>query len=386
MLKDLILVIVSLFTWGIGEGMFFYFQPLYLQQLGASPVAIGSIVGGTGILLVLTQIPAGYLGDRFGRRQFLWLSWVIGCIATWVMAASNSLPFFVIGILLYGLTGFVTPPLNSYLTHARGKWTVAQVIAAASAAYNLGAVAGPSIGGAIAEQHGIKTLYFVAAGIFLVSTVMIFFIDRQPVENRPHEGNSSQLLKNSRFIALLGVVFITLFATYLPQPLAQNFLQNEKSVSLSNIGLLGSIASLGNAVLILGLGNLRSRKGFLVGQSAVLVFALALWLGSGMPWFMVGYFLMGGYKALRSLSLALSRPLIHASQMGMAYGFIDTVASIAIILSPGLAGLLYEISPALMFPVSVILIGISIVLALIFIPVQEQTMDDVPVILENSAK
>ena len=41
MTKDLILVAVSLFTWGLGEGIFIYFQPLYLQKLGASPVAIG---------------------------------------------------------------------------------------------------------------------------------------------------------------------------------------------------------------------------------------------------------------------------------------------------------------------------------------------------------
>lgn len=383
MTKDLILVIVSLFTWGIGEGMFFYFQPLYLQQLGASPVGIGSIIGATGILLVLTQIPAGYLGDRFGRRQFLWLSWVIGCIATWVMAASNNLSFFIVGILLYGMTGFVTPPLNSYLTHARGNWTVAQAITFASAAYNLGAVAGPTIGGAIAEQYGIKPIYYIAAGIFLVSTIILFFIAKQPVEQRSSETRSNQLLKNTRFMVLLGVVFFTMFATYLPQPLAQNFLQNEKSVSLSNIGLLGSLGSLGNAVLLVTLGNLRSRRGFLAGQIAVLIFSLTLWLGTGLPWYMMGYFLIGGYKAIRSLSLALSRSLIHASQMGTAYGLIDTVASIAIILAPTLAGLLYEMDPSMVFLVAGVMILISIGLSLAFIPSKEQQIEETPVIVEK---
>ncbi len=383
MTKDLILVIVSLFTWGIGEGMFFYFQPLYLQQLGASPVGIGSIIGATGILLVLTQIPAGYLGDRFGRRQFLWLSWVIGCIATWVMAASNNLSFFIVGILLYGMTGFVTPPLNSYLTHARGKWSVAQAITFASAAYNLGAVAGPTIGGTIAEQYGIKPIYYIAAGIFLVSTIILFFIAKQPVEQRSPETRSNQLLKNTRFMVLLGVVFFTMFATYLPQPLAQNFLQNEKSVSLSNIGLLGSLGSLGNAVLLVTLGNLRSRRGFLAGQIAVLIFSLTLWLGTGLPWYMMGYFLIGGYKAIRSLSLALSRSLIHASQMGTAYGLIDTVASIAIILAPTLAGLLYEMNPSMVFMVAGVMILISIGFSLAFIPSKEQQIEETPVIVEN---
>jgi len=32
---DFILVNLSLITWGIGEGAFMYFQPLYLEELGA---------------------------------------------------------------------------------------------------------------------------------------------------------------------------------------------------------------------------------------------------------------------------------------------------------------------------------------------------------------
>ena len=112
----------SLFTWGIGEGLFFYFQPIYLQKLGASPVGIGSILGAAGLIMAFTQLPAGYLADRFGRRRLIWISWVTGCIATLIMASANSLNIFIIGILMYAFTSFVMPPMNSYITHARGKW------------------------------------------------------------------------------------------------------------------------------------------------------------------------------------------------------------------------------------------------------------------------
>ncbi len=64
----------SLLTWGIGEGMFFYFQPIYLQKLGASPIGIGSILGAIGLIMAFTQLPAGYLADRFGRRPLIWVS------------------------------------------------------------------------------------------------------------------------------------------------------------------------------------------------------------------------------------------------------------------------------------------------------------------------
>lgn len=55
--RDLILIAIALMTWGIGEGMFYFFQPLYLQQLGADPVMIGGILGLTGFVLTLTHLP-----------------------------------------------------------------------------------------------------------------------------------------------------------------------------------------------------------------------------------------------------------------------------------------------------------------------------------------
>jgi hypothetical protein len=36
MKRDLILVAIAMFAWGLGEGMFLYFQPLYLEELGAN--------------------------------------------------------------------------------------------------------------------------------------------------------------------------------------------------------------------------------------------------------------------------------------------------------------------------------------------------------------
>jgi len=66
--------------------------------------------------------------------------------------------------------------------------------------------------------------------------------------------------------------------------------------------------------------------------------------------------------------MALTRPLIKASQMGVAYGLIETIASSAIILSPLAAGYLYTRDPELVYPISAVLIGISFILALRFIP------------------
>jgi hypothetical protein len=59
--RNLKLVSISLFMWGIGEGMFLLFQPIYLIQLGADPIAIGVILGGMGFMRSISQFRSGYL-------------------------------------------------------------------------------------------------------------------------------------------------------------------------------------------------------------------------------------------------------------------------------------------------------------------------------------
>jgi MFS family permease len=136
MSRDLWLLAISMFTWGAGEGMFLYFQPLYLQKLHASPLTIGAILGVFGFSMAVAHIPIGYLADKIGRRPLLWTSWIVGLIAAWIMALAGNLTFFVIGLLVYGLSASVTSPLYSYVTAARDKLSVGRAITYISAFYN----------------------------------------------------------------------------------------------------------------------------------------------------------------------------------------------------------------------------------------------------------
>lgn len=376
MSPDLILVAFSLFTWGIGEGMFFYFQPLYLQQLGADALQIGAVLGGVGAMMLIAHIPAGYLADRIGRRQMMWLAWFLGVAAAWLMALGTSLPVFTAGLLIYGLTGFVTVPMNSYITAARGKWPVGRAIMIVSAIYNLGMVVGPLLGGFIGERYGLHQIFFISAIVFIVSTVVILFIHPQPIEVQPENEKRNGFLFNPRYLTYLGAVFLAVFATYLPQPLSQNFLTNERGLSLSAIGGLTSLTGLGVASLNLSLGYLDARLGFLIAQAAVGMFALLLWKGNGIPWYGLGYFLMGGYKTTRSLAVAQTRTLVQAASMGLAYGVTETIGALATILAPLLAGYLYTFNPTWVYSTSVGITLVSIVLSALLSP--KQTHELVP--------
>jgi MFS family permease len=368
MKRDLILVAIAMFAWGLGEGMFFYFQPLYLEELGANPIMIGTILGGFGLAMTVSHIPAGYLADRVGRKPLMVAAWITGSIATWTMALANSLPVFVVGMMLYGITLFVMSPLQSYLTAARGNLSVGRVITLVSAGFNLGAVIGPWLGGQVGEQLGLRQTYFIAGSIFVLSTIVISFIRRQPVERLAATDESRRWFYSPRYLIYMGVLFLAIFAMYLPQPLTPNFLSNQGGLDLSQIGILFSVSSIGVVVMNLVLGSLPALRGFLFGQIAVGIFTLILWLGSGLSWYLVGFFLLGGYRTARNLGMAQVRELVPSAKMGLAFGLSETVSGSAVILAPLLSGYLYTINPTLMYAVGLGLILVSLIMSARFSP------------------
>jgi MFS family permease len=356
MTRDLVFMVMSLFTWGIGEGMFMYFQPIYLQQWGADPRMIGLVYGAWGLSIMITQFPAGILADRIGARPLLRLSWILGVFACLVMAMAGSLEMFIIGVIFYGFTAFGVTPLNSYITQVRGKLTAERALTFVSGGFNSGAVIGPVLGGFIAQQFGIRQIFYIASGIFVVSTLLLLFISKQSVGADTQRQSRPKLHKNPRFMALLPLVFLTVFVLYLPQPLIPNYLQNQKLLDLESIGRIGTVGNLGNAILILSLGRFNAIYGYLLGQILVMISMLLLWQGNQPFWYGLGYFLLGGYRLTRIMLVAFARSLIHAADVGRAFGLMETVNGTAVILAPLTAGFLYELNPELLFSSSIFLI------------------------------
>src|SRR3990170_5841605 len=136
MTRDLRLLSVSLFLWGVGEGLFFYLQPIYLAQLGADAVQVGIILGLAGAAMTVTHIPAGILADRFGRKTMMIAAWLVGTVASILMFLATTLPLFVAAMVLYFLTSFVMSPLSSYVATARGGWTTGRALTTVSASFN----------------------------------------------------------------------------------------------------------------------------------------------------------------------------------------------------------------------------------------------------------
>jgi MFS family permease len=370
--RSLLFVALALLLWGFGEGMFFNFVPIYLDnQFSLSKYEIGLVLGAFGFSMAITHIPAGHLADRIGRRPLLIAAWVLGMVSALVMGLALVLPVFLAGLFGYGLTAFVSSPLSSYVTAARGKWPIGTALSLSTATFAMGMVLGPITGGWIGDNYGMRMSFLVAAGMFVLSTAFILLIEKQPVDLHNPEVPPPDLRSNQHFIAFLGVLAFAIFSMYLSQPLTPNYLESIRGLSLSQTGIIFTAGALGNSLMAIVLSRIHPRRGFLYAQALVMLFAAFIWRGTSLPAYVLGYFLLGGFRAGRPMAWAQARELVHDSQMGITYGIMETISAVIFIVTPPLAGILFERDPTLVYPLSIGLIAISILVSYLFSPRKE---------------
>ena len=342
---------------------------IYLdKQFSLGKSEIGIVFGAYGMAMAITHLPAGRLADRIGRRPLLISARMIGLITTLVMSFALTLPLYLIGLFGYALTAFVSAPLSSYVTAVRGKWSVGTVLSLTNAPLFLGMALGPLVGGWIGDTYGMRMSYFAAAALFILSTFIMFFLETQPIDHHDSKNPPQKLRGNKHLIILSVVTTFALFSMYLAQPLTPNFLADVRSLSLSQVGLLFTVGAVGNSLMAILFSRVEPRRGFIFTQVLVILFALIIWKATAPPVFALGYFLLGGYRVSRPMALAQARELVHHSQMGMTYGIMETLGAAIIILAPPIAGILYERDPMIVYPVTIGLLAISILISYLFLP------------------
>jgi MFS family permease len=381
--RNIPLIAVALFLWGFGERVFLNFMTIYLdKQFSLGKSEIGIVFGAYGLAMAITHLPAGRLADRIGRRPILISARLIGLLTTLVMCFALSLPLYLIGLFGYALTSFVLAPLSSYVTAVRGKWSVGTVLSLINAPLFLGMALGPLVGGWIGDTYGMRMSYFAAAALFVPSTILMFFLDTQPIDHHDPKAPPQELIGNKPLIILTLITAFSLFSMYLAQPLTPNFLTDVRGLSLSEVGLLFTIGAMGNSLMAILFSRVEPRRGFIITQVLVILFAFIIWKSTVPPLFALGYFLLGGYRVSRPMAMAQARDLVHNSQMGMTYGIMETVGAVIIILAPPIAGILYERDPMIVYPVAIGLMTISIVASYLFLHRRARRVD--PKVVQDS--
>jgi MFS family permease len=378
--RDIRLIALALLLWGVGEGLFFYIQPLYIEQLGATPVQIGGILLIANVVGAATYLPAGILADSLPRKWVMAGGWVTGLVGVLLVAFARSWQGLIPGLMIYALSAYCIPVINAYLAHAVHGRNVARTFTTVFAGYAAGGVISPAVGGWLAEFTAMRMVYFASAILFAISLLAIIQVSPQPVSTRTGGSGRWHSLLNGRFLRFAVFTCLIFFAMYLAFPLAPNFLKAVGGWRVAHIGVLGSFQTLGTALLNPLLGRLGDRqrhrdagpagimgkaRGMIVGSGLVWGSVLLLVFTRGFSLLAVAYLLRGAYQGCRSLTQARATGLGRDVDRGLLLGATETVIATAQVVAPYVAGWLYASDTRYPFLSSLVLIPVVVLFSII---------------------
>jgi MFS transporter, DHA1 family, tetracycline resistance protein len=382
MSRDIKLVTLALFLWGSGEGLFVYIMPLYMEQLGATPQEVGAVLGLAAFLAACSFIPGGLLADRFDAKKIMIGGWALGAVASLGMGLAPTWQVFIPWILIYNISAYCIPAINTYIAEASGAIPLERTITVTFAGYAAGSIVSPFVGGRLAETLGTASLFSIAAVIFGLSFLIALKVSSHAshlnyAKLRDHSLRQ-QLARLRPLTSTYLKLFFVFFTVVIGMILPANFL-GTLNWSIGAVNSLGGTANaIGALILSLILGRVaagRRQRGMLWGQALVLL-SMLLFVGSTptqrlLP--MAAYFLLGAVPALRELSNARLAGQVDHDMRGTVLGVNETIFSLARSVAALLAGVLFALNPRGPFIAAIALIPIGMVLVARLRPITAPT-------------
>jgi len=290
--RDQAIIFWAIFLWAMGMGLYNYLWPVYTRQLGAGDVELGFLYSLSFLITTLATIPGGSLADRFDRKWVIIGFWWIAVPSPVIYALAGDWRALIPGILLFNVSNALNPALQAYLSETTEPRRIATTFNVVFAAFPLGMVISPAVGGWLARGFGLRSVFWVTFAFYLVSSLSLFLLTPQPPRrvvrrDKPARAPASPgggwlaapevrpLLRLSLFFGLV----MGLWNLYLP--FSTPFLEDVAGLDVSWVGVLGTLASLGAAILSPLLGRLADRNGLprVLGWSLAAQLApLGLWL------------------------------------------------------------------------------------------------------------
>lgn len=321
-----------------------------LHTTNISKVALfgGLLTFSYAIMQFLFAPVLGNLSDKYGRRPVLLFSLLGFGLDYLLLAFAPSIGWLFVGRIIAGITGASMTTASAYIADISTPETRAQNFGMIGAAFGLGFIVGPMIGGLLGEM-GPRIPFLVAAGLALLNAAYGYFVLPESLDanNRRafdwKRANPISSLKNlSRFPAVAGLI-VSFFLIYVASHAVQSnwsyfniekFKWTPKMIGIS-LAVVGVLVSLVQGVLVRfvnpKIGNERS---VYVGLGLYTI-GLVLFGMASQSWMMFAFLIpycLGGISG-PGLQAIISGS-VPANEQGELQGSLTSIISITSIVGP----------------------------------------------------
>ncbi|NBV30459.1 MAG: MFS transporter, partial [Chitinophagaceae bacterium] len=336
-----------------GWGLIIPVLPTLVSSLKGVPINEASSYGaillfGYAFSQFLFAPVLGNLSDQFGRRPILLLSLFGFSINYLLLAWAPSFLWLIIGRIVAGVAGSSVSTAGAYIADVSTESTRAKNYGMVGAAFGLGFIIGPAVGGLVASL-GVRAPFYAAAVLCLLNGLYGYFIlpESLSIENRrkfswkrANPFGALKIFLSHPTVARLAIVY---FLIYLGAQAVQStwsyftmyrFGWNEKIVGIS-LAVVGLLVAVVQSVLVRIVNpRIGNEKSIYVGLAFYTIglfsFAFAS-LGWMMFVFLIPYCLGGlAGPSLQSTLASLLPPNVQ----GELQGALTSLMSLTAIIGP----------------------------------------------------
>jgi len=327
---------------------------LVTDFLGGNEVSAARIFGLFGTVWAVMQFffspLLGSLSDRFGRRPIVLLSNFGLGLDYLVMAVSPNLSWLFAGRLVSGITSASIPTAMAYIADVTPPKKRAEAFGMVGAAFGLGFVLGPALGGLLGQVNP-RLPFWAAGAMSLLNAMYGMFVlpESLPLESRgqfswkrANPVGSLKLLRRHRELLGLGAV---LFLSYLTQQSLMNawvlyldyrYRWTNQTVGLS-LALVGICSVLVGALLVKRLVNK-------FGERTTLLMGLGIgWMGFAIyglaptgALFLIGVPIMSLWGLAGPTSQGLMTHHVQPNEQGQLQGAVQCIRGMTALIGPSL--------------------------------------------------